>query len=357
VARILYAFSAQGRGHRSRATTIGSALREQGHEVRYVCGGWAKPELEAEGEDPIEVPVLRQILHENRVRLRASVQANWKSVLGKGETIRALAKAFAQDGADFLITDFEAFSSRAADEIDLPILSFNHQQVVTHTRYSVSLRDRADAAFTSLIINLVAPKNAQRVLISTFFFPEIKDPEATRLIDPIIRPAVMATEATVGDHVLVYHNDSAGEESLLDELGRVDAPFLVYGFGDSPRGRHAGNLEFRAPSTEGFLTDLASARAVVCTAGFTLMAEAMHLGKPLLVTPNQGIFEQRLNALFLEKDRLGLAAIGRQPRADDVRRLLSRRAEFAGRLEDRRAVGNESALAEIESFARRVRAS
>lgn len=351
MARILYAFSAQGRGHRSRATTVANELRARGHAVRYVCGGWARRELAAEGEDPIEVPVLRQILHENRVRIRASVAANWRTVLGQRTTIAALAREFADFRADFLITDFEAFSSRAAELLRLPILSFNHQQIVTHTRYRVPLRDRADAAFTSLVIGLVAPRRPDRVLISSFYFPPVKDPRTTRIIDPIIRPIVSSTPATRGPHVLVYHNDSAGEEALLGELGRVDCPFVVYGFDAKAAADAPANLEFRPTSEEGFLADLASARAVLCTAGFTLMAEALHLGKPMLVTPNRGIFEQRLNAIYLEREGLGLATLGGRPCAADLRRLLARDEELRERIEGRHATGNAAAIAEIEQFA------
>jgi hypothetical protein len=56
--------------------------------------------------------------------------------------------------------------------------------------------------------------------------------------------------------------------------------------------------------------DLASARAVVCTAGFTLLSEARHLGKPVLAVPNQGFFEQALNALYLRRSGKGDAVFG-----------------------------------------------
>jgi uncharacterized protein (TIGR00661 family) len=58
------------------------------------------------------------------------------------------------------------------------------------------------------------------------------------------------------------------------------------------------------------VNDLASARAVVCTAGFTLLSEARHLGKPVLAVPNRGFFEQALNALYLRHSRAGEAVFG-----------------------------------------------
>jgi uncharacterized protein (TIGR00661 family) len=53
------------------------------------------------------------------------------------------------------------------------------------------------------------------------------------------------------------------------------------------------------PMTEGFLHDLARCKGVIATAGFTLITESLHLGKPYLALPMRGQFEQELNALLL----------------------------------------------------------
>jgi hypothetical protein len=79
--------------------------------------------------------------------------------------------------------------------------------------------------------------------------------------------------------------------------------FIIYGQGD--RGTQ-GHLTFKAPSTAGFLQDLASCKAVMATAGFTLITEALHLKKPYLALPMTGQFEQAVNALFLEKINCGV---------------------------------------------------
>ena len=44
----------------------------------------------------------------------------------------------------------------------------------------------------------------------------------------------------------------------------------------------------------------ASKKAVIATAGFTLISEALYLHKPYLALPMQGQFEQELNAFQLE---------------------------------------------------------
>jgi len=141
---------------------------------------------------------------------------------------------------------------------------------------------------------------------------------------------------------------------VLDTLRRVDAPFVVYNFGSSSdhRAERYPNITFKRPSLEGFLADLAGSRAVICTAGFTLISEGLYLGKPLLVAPNGGIFEQIINARFLEKDGLGEAVSpGSRLTPPDVRGFLDRAPRYADRLRDRRrsgGAGNDAAVACIE---------
>ena len=353
MARIIYALSGQGRGHTSRVMATSEALRARGHEVLFCCGGTAREILESRGERVLPVPALRQVMDANRVCLRATLQRNWRRVLCTPRITRRLADTFAAQNADLLITDFEAFSPRAARRIDLPVLSFNHQQVVTETRYQLPPRYWPSAALTAAAIKMIAPRRPQHVLLSSFFFPELKHPGRTTLVPPIIRPAVqqLNDEGNVerGDHVLVYYNQTEGAEAVLDTLRRVDAPFVAYNFGTPQQPERFSNITFKQPSLEGFLRDLATSRAVICTAGFTLISEGLYLGKPLLVVPNGGIFEQIINARFLQKEGLGEAVIGSSLSTGDVRRFLGRADRYAQRLHGSSgACGNDAAVRCIE---------
>jgi len=60
-------------------------------------------------------------------------------------------------------------------------------------------------------------------------------------------------------------------------LRQLDIPVVIYG---TPYRGKVDNLDFRAPSNEWFVHDLAHCRAVLCTAGNQLTGEAIHLGKP-----------------------------------------------------------------------------
>lgn len=355
MARIVYALSGQGRGHTSRVIAISDALRQKGHDILFCCGGTAREILESQGEPVLPVPPLRQVMESNEVRFAETMRCNLHEVLTLSDTVTDLADAFNDYRPELLITDFEAFSPRAARRIGLPVISFNHQQIVTETEYDLPPRYWFHAAVTSFAIWLIAPSQPEHLLITSFFFPPLKHPAYTTLVPPIIRPAVQALTPSRGDHVLVYYNHTDGAQHVLNTLRQVDARFVVYNF-ETPEDPEAyPNLQFKAPSLDGFLADLATSRAVICTAGFTLMSEALFLGKPLLVVPNRGIFEQTINALFLEQEGLGAAVLDRPITTDDVKAFLAARHAYEARLEVRNACGNEQAIACIEDVLLRLK--
>jgi uncharacterized protein (TIGR00661 family) len=353
MARIIYALTSQGRGHSSRVTAMAEALEARGHQLLFCAGGEAGELLASQGREVVPVPVLRHLMHNNHIRL-------WTSLAGMGLlSLRTfgvaprLAKRFREFSPDLLISDFESYSIRAAKRLGLPLMCFNHQQVLTHTRYEVPRRYAWDAWVARLVVNTAMPRRPEHVLISSFFYPPLRDSKVATLVPPILRQAVREIEPTTRDHVLVYHNDPTGIVGLLEAMSAIpEQRFIAYNFGAPREG--IANVEFKAPNVEGFLADLASAKAVVSTAGFTLISEALYLGKPLLLMPNGGIFEQTLNAIYLERDGLGEAVMHRIPNAEDLRGFLDRCERYAERGSERLRCGNDEAVSCIEKVLERI---
>ncbi len=356
MARIAYALSGQGRGHASRVLAMADALTARDHEIRFFCGGTAFEILSNRVANVSKIPALKQVVQGNRLCIGQTLLQNAKLVARRRSIIAEIADELSEFKPDLLITDFEAFTPRAAGQIGVPVLSFNHQQIVTRTRYELPARYKPHAFLTELTIRLLAPRNAVHTLLTSFYFPELKDPANTTIVRPIIRPAVSRLVPRDDGHVLVYFNQTSGSEFVIEALSQTDARFVVYNF-DRPEGRDYPNIVFKDTSVDEFLDDLAGCSAVISTAGFTLTSEALFLGKPIMVAPNNGIFEQTLNALFLERDRLGAVVCGRRLTAEDVKDFLGQRQEYARRLQNRNGSGNEDALRCIERVLRLVGAT
>jgi uncharacterized protein (TIGR00661 family) len=314
MARIVYGVSGEGSGHSSRARVVLRHLVERGHEVKVATYDRGLRNLAADF-DVIEVEGLHIASDDNRVSKVETFVENLRRLPEGFQRLRQLRReAFESFAPDVVFTDFEPMTAYLALHHDLPLVTIDNQHRMRYMRCPRPDHLKADARVTETVIRAIVPR-PDVSLITTFWFGELLN-QRSFLFGPILRREVLALEPSEGEHVLVYL--TKGFDALLETLRTLPAErFRVYGTG---REGEDGNLAFRPFSHEGFLGDLASARAVVSTAGFTLMTEALHLGKPMLALPMRGQFEQELNALMLEDT--GSGRNGREATRDTVAAFL-----------------------------------
>ena len=121
---------------------------------------------------------------------------------------------------------------------------------------------------------------------------------------------------------------------------------VIYG---TPHRGKVDNLDFRAPSNEWFLHDLAHCKAVLSTAGNQLIGEAMHFGKPVLAAPEEA-FEQRLNAHMIERMGIGMRADLKRLTPSDVDRFLTHHAYYRSNMRDHAGDGRAEATATLHRY-------
>lgn len=306
MARLLYALSGQGRGHLSRARAMAAGLRARGHVVRMACGGANARRLDALGEPVLRLPALEQVITGNAVSMPRTFARNLPRVLGSPRTLARIERALSEWQADAVVTDFEPFAPRAARRLGLPVASVDHQHVLTHTDWSAP-DVPANARFIREVTRLMVPP-ADVTVVTSFFFPPPTAPAT--FVEPIVGEDVAALTPSADGPLLVYANQGGGLERLTHALGGLGVPVVAYGLPRLP----GDGLAHRAPSRAGFLADLQRACGVVCTAGFTLLAECRLLAKPVLALPNGGVFEQVLNAHYAARQGWAQVCHGLPPR-------------------------------------------
>ncbi len=326
MAHLLYAVCGQGRGHSSRVLAMTEELEAHGHTVTLACGGTARAVFEALGRPVVALPALTEVVGGNRLRLGATMRHNAATVLGAPRLVRALARRLDRLAPDLLVTDFEPFMPRAAARVGLPVVSLNHQEVLTEAAPGAlpahdTLGQALHGALVRAAIRVIAPRHPRHRVVTALAPVPLWRPEATTLVGPVLRRAVRAAVPHRGRHLVAYFNGTRGLDAPLAALGTAGMPVRVYGTGHTGT---QGALTFCAPSLDGFLADLATSRGVVATAGFTLLCESLALGKPVLALPHTGDAEQTFNARLL--DRLGAGhSVYRRPLAPaDVRAFLDR---------------------------------
>ncbi|PAP78057.1 glycosyltransferase family protein [Rubrivirga marina] len=344
LAHVVYALCGHGRGHSSRARAVAEALRPRGHRVSFAADTPAADRLSEAGA-VYRVPGLRQVLRRNRVRMLATARANLDLTWRSPEIIAEAARWLERVGADVVVADHEPFVGRAAASVGVPVVALSHQLVLTEARPRAPLRHLPAALGTALGIGILAPPGPAAQVVPSFFFPPPRAGSDAVFVPPILRNDVLAARSRAGGRLLVYVNEGDGMTPLLDALAEVRVPADVYGLDpdmEAPEG-----VRLRAPSRAGFLADLAACRAVVATAGFTLLSEALHLGKPVLALPNAGFFEQTVNALALRDQGRGEAVFG-DLTAKALRGFLDRAEAYRRGATSDGAVGREQAADAIE---------
>ena len=115
-----------------------------------------------------------------------------------------------------------------------------------------------------------------------------------------------------------------------------------------------GKLRFKPFSEKGFIDDLRTAAGVVASAGFTLMGEAVYLGRPMLALPVRAQFEQILNARYLEK--LGFGKSAKKLETEVVQSFVNGLAACEEKLASYEQDGNTKILAALDGLLDRAEA-
>jgi uncharacterized protein (TIGR00661 family) len=293
MANILYGVNGEGSGHSSRAREIIAHLEGRGHRVHVASFDRGYRNLK-DDFDVTEIDGLRLTYVHNRVRYGKTVIRNLLHLPAAARRVRALGRKAEGWNLDLVITDFEPIACHVGHKLGVPIIALDNQHLLTDTEITYPREYRKEAAAAKLVTRLMTPR-ADAYLVISFFTPRVKK-KKTFLFAPILRDEVLRAKPSEGTYVLVYVTSEAAE--LTDSLKTVRQRFVCYGFNRLGRD---GNLEFRKPGLDEFLRDLRGCRAVIANAGFSLISEALYLGKPYLAWPVKRQFEQVFNAFYIGK--------------------------------------------------------
>lgn len=351
--KILYGVTGEGLGHAMRSRVVLEHLVRAGHEIEIMASGRAAAFLGKRFEGVNTIHGLHMILEENRVRPGKTLWSNvLKGVMGVPGNIGAYFDLISAFQPEVVITDFESWSYYFGRTHRLPILSIDNMQVIHRCELPKDIIEGNEVSFqlTKTFIKAKLP-SCDAYFITSFFRPPPRK-ENTYLFQPILRPEILAATPTDGDHLLIYQ--SGPNAALQTALAATGLECRIYGMRPGlTEELREGQLRFLPFSEDGFIADLASARAVIAGGGFTLMGEAVFLHKPMLALPLEGQFEQWLNAKYLEREGYGMFTVT----LDDptvLPRFVERVPEYAKALASYRQSDNAEILAAVDQFLQRA---
>jgi uncharacterized protein (TIGR00661 family) len=280
--RILYAIQGTGNGHLSRALDIVPLLQARCEQLDILVSG-----------PPADI----QLPCEVKYRARGMgfifgkkgginfVKTFWQS--NSAQLLREV-RHLPVESYDLVISDFEPVSSWACKLREVPCVALSHQSAVLHA--AVPLPREEDYAGRA-VLRHYAPSTAQYGFHFQQYSPDI--------FTPVIRRQVRELTPTNEGHYTVYL-PAFDEETLVARLRYLSHSTRWEVFSKhSTQPAEYGNVRVWPVSGSAFLDSLSRSAGVLCGAGFETPAEALHLGKKLLVVPMKQQYEQQCNAAAL----------------------------------------------------------
>lgn len=344
---ILYGVPGEGMGHATRSKVVIDHLLRQGHELCIVASGRAFAFLNAAfPKRVVEIKGFHFAYRNAEISIAKTFFSNLK-VSGKNLVYNTAKKKLIERHfvPQVVITDFESFSFLFAKEHGLPVISIDNMQVMDRCELEVAIPagERNNYRLAKQIVRAKVP-GCQHYLVSSFFDAPVRKKNTT-VVPPIVRQAIQDAPVLQNEHVLVYQTSSS-LKSIREVLAQLPGErFFVYGMNEDSTER---NVTFKPFSEEGFIADLAGAKAVVANGGFSLLSECVYLHKPVYTFPIRNQFEQWMNAAYIEK--CGFGRHFDTLHADALKSFLYDLPMFQARLRGYRQKGNAELFTALETL-------
>lgn len=348
MSRIFYSVAGEGRGHAIRVRTVVEELRRD-NEIVLFAPHMAFDFLDDIYRETTHVEVRRipglQFSYSGRSvsywkSIRDSVPYLWKLP----SLVTAFERMLKEEQPDLIITDFEPALPRAARRLGRPFVSFDHQHfLTTFDLTSLPLPLRLRAKSISATIDLFYRGQTETIVSSFFSAPLRPGCNNVKSVGVMLRNELKSVKPHNDTFLLVYLRRFAPPK-LMDAMRSCGRDIKIYGLGEQPRD---GNIHYFAISEMGFLDDLINCYALISNAGNQLVGEALALRKPVLAVPEEGNFEQAINAHFLARTGYGVGLDASKIESRDFNQFLETVPDVRTLIRPETVVGNSAALAAI----------
>lgn len=316
--RILYGISGENLGHSSRAKVIIPFLLEQGHEILVLTYGDAYEDLteffkkKNKSLQIEQIDGFRLYYINEKLNLLKTVYDGTKIVLSTLKKRKKIFELLQEFRPQVCISDFEPLSAYYSNYKKIPSICLGNHHGMIFSKSKIPAQYQKDYLVTKAAIKLIIPSVDYYVVLS---FKNFKTQKNVYVCSPFIRKSIIQSKKPQKEkEVLVYLNRQ--NKKLIEILKRINENFIVYGFEENKK---EDNILFKKKG-EHFVKDLVRCKAIISSAGFSLMSEAVYLKKPMFLIPQIGQFEQTYNALFAKE--AGFGEYAERPTRDEIEFFL-----------------------------------
>lgn len=292
--KILFLVQGEGRGHMTQAIALAQLL--PGAEIRVLVGRSPHRQIPAFFQRAFPAVESFESLNfafdakQRSVNQLGTVLASlpklpryWKAL----HEVRARIRAFAPD---LIVNFFEPLGSLASRGLRIPTVALGHQFLFEHPQTPFPAGSGLQRRGFRAYLRFFFGHSDRKLALSAYPAPPHRN---VVVVPPLLRSEVFALRPTRKNFALTY----VVNRGYAADIGRWPLPTVC--FWDNPDAPHRlkqGRTLFHRIDDRAYLRYMAHCRCLVTTAGFESMCEAAYLGKPMVLVPVEGHFEQLCNA-------------------------------------------------------------
>lgn len=280
---VLYAIQGTGNGHLSRARDIIPVLMRKGIGLDILISG-------TQADMNLPFPITYRLQGLSFIFGCQGGVDVWRTYLkSNSRRLKKEVSSLPVEKYDLIINDFEPVSAWACKLRNRPCVSLSHQAAVLAAGCP---RPEKDDPVGRMILKNYAPSARQ----FGFHFQGYRED----IFTPVIRQDIRQARIRQGDYYTVYL-PSYSDLRLLEVLSPVKGVRWEIFSKHNQRVFETDTLVIRPVTNEAFVNSMAGSRGILCGAGFETPAEALYLGKKLMVIPMKGQYEQQCNMTALKE--------------------------------------------------------
>lgn len=307
--RVLFIIQGEGRGHLTQALSLCQILAQAGHQVAGVLVGTAEGR-EIPGFftsqisvplEPFQSPNLIYEAHKGSINLSKTITTHLLRAGRYTASLRTINAAVQRVKPDLIVNFYEVLGGlyTMLYRPGVPMACVAHQYLFLHPQFPFPKNSWLDRQLVNLNTRLTALGAAQKLALSFRRFSQESFGSLT-IVPPLLRQEVKHLTPTTGDYALVYltHHSLSRKVTAWHHQHPEMLLHCFWDKADAPEELKVDDtLTFHRINGAKFLRMMESCRALVTTAGFESVCEAMYLGKPVLMVPVPKHFEQACNAI------------------------------------------------------------
>ena len=318
--RFSFIVQAEGRGHMTQAISLYDMLTRNSHEVTCVFIGKSKRrDIPQFFREAIKCPIY-QLDSPNfvtdkdnkSIRLFASILHNLKFVRRFVKSLKFIHSKNKEFEPDVMLNfyDFLGGFYFRFFRTNVRHVCIGHQFLSDHPDFPFASNHQIDKFLFRRNNGLTSQKAWKKLALSFRPYDPIKF-QNTVVTPPLLREEIKSLKPEAHDYILGYMvNDGYGDDII--EWHKKNPSVIIHAFWDrkgvpeqySPN----PNLTFHQLSAKKFMSKMENCKGFISTAGFESICEAMYLGKPVMMIPVEGQYEQSCNAIDAEIAGAGISS-------------------------------------------------